>query len=203
MKKGILIVGLLCALCLAMQIAFAAPGNSGNGGNNGNGGGINNPGVGGGNGGQGGSGGNGGNGGQGGRGGAGGSGGSATATSTGGSATAIGGVSEASSTNEGVSNSTSVNASDETKVYSYGHAVPTSALGTDGISIGTVFGGIGLSQTSTYAKTDNYIARLIEACKAGVMTEDECRTSHREALRRLENRSKSNDRGLLNMFGLF
>jgi|GEM_PF-4879916 len=92
---------------------------------------------------------------------------------------------------------------DKVKVYSYGHSAAPAALGTDSISVGTIFGGIGFSQTSTYAKTDNYITRLIEACKAEVMTKEECSTSYRKAMKRLENRSKSNDRGLLNAFGLF
>lgn len=103
-----------------------------------------------------------------------------------------------SANNEGVN----VDASDNSKTYAYGHSGAPAALGTDGISVGTIFGGIGLSQTSTYAKTDNYITRLVEACKAGIMDEAECKKSHRAAVNRLEKSSKRNDRGLFNLFGL-
>lgn len=120
-----------------------------------------------------------------------------------GGSTSAGG--EASANNSGDTTvNTQVDGDDHvTKVYSYGHSSAPAAVGTDSISVGTIFGGIGFSQTSVYTKTDNLITRLVQAHEAGVITDAEFIESYRKAIKRLENTSKRNDRGLLNMFGLF
>lgn len=99
---------------------------------------------------------------------------------------------------------------DKVKVYSYGHAAAPAAERTDSISIGTVLGGIGLSQTSRFAKTEVHLDRLEAACAEGLYGEagsteydENCVVVRKRQIKRLGNMSKTNDRGLFNLFGLF